>query len=348
MSKPNFSQNWGIVGHQNVVDFLKKSLKSQTTSHAYLFYGPTNIGKGKIVQNFIAALFCQNPESGQPCNNCLNCQQLTKNIHPDVIWLCQERDTKTKKLKKNISVDQIRELRSRLQKGSFLDSYKIGIVDPADLLNIEAANALLKILEEPADKVIIILLAEKLESLPQTIASRCQKIKFELVSRNDIYSYLLELGSNRQLADELSYLAAGRPGQAIKFYQQPDLYADYQKTLEQFFELLNNNLTTKLKIVQKLTEKNKDSTARSQQLNQILNIWSTALRDILLVKNYHQEGIPTGLTNFWLLDKIKKNAIIKQENQVIASWLEAIAETKVLLKNNINPQLALEALILNF
>jgi DNA polymerase III delta' subunit len=349
MSKSNFSQNWGVVGHENLVNFLKTSIKNQQVNQAYLFSGQAGLGKEKIAKGFIAALLCLQSQEGLPCRKCINCEQLEKNIYPDVIWIERLADEKTGKLKKNITIEQIREIKNKLAKSSFLNSYKIAVINRAELMSLEAANALLKLLEEPAKEVVIILLVEKLDHLPQTILSRCQKFRLEAVSRELIYDYLIDLGSGRDLANELSYLALGRPGVAINFYRDAEVWEKYQTTVKDFLKLMSTDNLHKLKMAEKLNQEcsSDDIVSRSKFLAEILDIWMAIIRDVILLKN-SREQIPDGFSNLWLLNQLKTAKLYQEDSLTLSRWLNLINQTKKMFKNNVNPQLALENLVLSF
>src|SRR3989338_6024472 len=137
-----------IIGHQAVIRFLEASLNYQTVSHAYLFIGPRGVGKTAVLTRFLSGLI-----GGARAD--LDAF-LT---YPDFTLVRRGADEKTGKLKKNITVEQIREMRGRLAMGSFLNSWKIAVIDGAENLSEEAANALLKTLEEPTRKTVIVLLA---------------------------------------------------------------------------------------------------------------------------------------------------------------------------------------------
>ena len=138
--------NWNIIGHNKITSFLETGIKNDKLSHAYLFHGPKSIGKKTLTKQFILNLLChtENPEKPEiPCLNCDSCRQTQKNANPDVIWIKKEAD------KKNITVEQIRELEGKLSIHSFFKSYKIAVIENAEDMNLASANALLKTLEEP-------------------------------------------------------------------------------------------------------------------------------------------------------------------------------------------------------
>ncbi|MFA5359253.1 MAG: DNA polymerase III subunit [Patescibacteria group bacterium] len=347
MSKSDFSQNWGIIGHSNVVDFLKKTIAVGNISHAYLFSGPAGIGKKKITRALIKALFCAKPSSGNPCDQCSECLQLEKNIHPDVFLVDRLVDPKTENLKKNISIEQVRELKNKLSLGSFLNSYKIAVVNQAELMSTEAANALLKILEEPEQKVVLILIARDTDVIPKTILSRCQNFNLELVDRNLIHESLIKMGSTRNLADNLSYLAAGRPGLAVKFFRDNEPFSLRQEKVKEFLRLTSGTLAEKFQIVEVLSKEGEGLINKIKNIEESLDVWQSVIRDVILIKNCRQDT-PDGIINYWLQEELKKANIYKKDTVELRGWIAAIDQTKALFGSNVNPQLALEHLVLQF
>ena len=151
--------NWPLVGNDHIVEYLAKSIANNNIGGSYIFTGPDNLGKTTVAKYFANALVCLNKEQGEgilPCGQCSACEQVNKQIHGDVHLIKKEKD------KKNISIEQVREFIRVLGMASFLNSYKIGIIKHAESLSLEASNALLKTLEEPKVKVIIILVSSSI------------------------------------------------------------------------------------------------------------------------------------------------------------------------------------------
>lgn len=330
---------WPIVGHENITEFLKKSIANDRLAHAYLFYGPEHIGKKTVTESFIASLLCEKVESGAtvPCQSCIKCEQLARNIHPDVFWLAKEKD------KKNISIEQTRELQGILSRTSFLNSYKIAIIKEAETLSEEAADSLLKTLEEPSNHTIIILLSTDINLLPATIVSRCQTIKFLPVPQDKIFHYLTKEGATRQLADNLSHLVNGRIGLAINLFRDPLLFKEYENKVKRFLDLMEGDLVAKFKIVNELVKTKESLIETVEPLKEILDIWSTIARDLILIKNSSGEFS----INIFIKEKLERIAN-KFDNESLLKIILGIKETKKLLSLNVNPKLALENLFLDF
>lgn len=162
--------------------------------HALLAAGPPGVGKGRFLEALAALLLCDTPRDGTACGECRSCRQHAAGSHPDCTVLspdplqraafsaypgqrCQQ-DGSRKKPASIISVDQVRELRQRLHASAHYGAYKLAILLPADALNTAAANALLKLLEEPPDNTVFLLLSQRSASLPATVRSRCQLLRF--------------------------------------------------------------------------------------------------------------------------------------------------------------------------
>ncbi len=166
---------WPVIGHKNIIKFLQKSIEADRISHAYLFVGPNYLGKKLMANYFIQSLLCQNNEVF-PCNNCSNCHNFNRGLYLDFYKI------KTEEGKKNISVEQIRELRDKIKNTSFSGSYRIALIEGAKKLSLPAANSLLKTLEEPGKKTIFILISDYFDFIPATVMSRCQIINFNPVN----------------------------------------------------------------------------------------------------------------------------------------------------------------------
>jgi len=336
--------NWGIVGQQKISEFLQKSLANNKLAHAYLFSGPEHLGKSLMAEKFMASILCQDYHQAAkleikilPCNQCVFCTQLAKGIHPDVYFLKKEEE------KKNITVEQVREMHKFLNLTSFLNSYKIALIDKAEDLSEGAQNALLKLLEEPSPKTLLILICQDYKLLLPTIVSRCQVIKFYPVSQDTIFHHLLGLGATREQAHLYTALAQGKIALAINFYKNPEIFRAYLEKVGNFFDLLNSNFAQRFKILESSFSDFKDSVEKSDFLSQELDFWELILRDIL----FSQQNLEPYLTNLHFKTKIT-DISHQYSSKKIIELLKQIEQIKHYLAYNINPRLAVENLILNF
>lgn len=328
--------NWPIVGNQPIVRYLQHSIEVGNLSHAYLFHGPPQIGKATVARYFIHSLFCQ--AKVKPCFDCQTCQQISNQLHPEVAWLKREVDEKTGKLKKNISIEQIRVLIDKLSLHSFDDSYKVAVIDQAHHLSLGAANALLKTLEEPSSKTILILIADTISSLPQTIASRCQAFKFLPVDSEQITNWLKTQGADSKKAKRLSLLAFGRPGVSLDYLIQGDIYEEYKQLVGDLVKLSQQDIIGRFNTIGQLIN--------SYDLKSVLDVITTLekiWRDVLLAKN-QTTGLITHLQFDQEIDQMAK----KHTSQFIVEVLKSLELAKGYIAANVNPKLLMENLVLNF
>ncbi len=324
-----------IIGHKKIIYFLQKSIDNNKLSHAYLFYGAAHLGKTAIAKNFLFKILC---EQKNGCKKCVHCQQLEKNIHPDVYFINKKED------KKNIVIEQIRILQEKLIKHSFLGSYKIIIINQAETLSLEAANCLLKSLEEPNPKTIFILIAENIRSLPKTIISRSQILKFLPVATKEIANSLQkQFNLKSEQAFELAKISINKPGLAIAFLQNQNLFNEYKKQIQEFINFPQKNLNEKFQFIEKILPIKNEFLENIKILQNILSQLDLIFRDLILIKN----SLNTFVVHSFLENQLKKLAQKYNENQLI-QILKEIKKSKEYLFINANPKLVFENLILNF
>jgi len=173
-----------VSGQKTIVSVLKNAIKNNSVSHAYLFTGPRGTGKTSIAKIFARTINCENPEKNNPCNMCLCCKNSLSKECVDII----EIDAAS-----NNGVDEIRELKSKINIVPSLLKYKVYIIDEVHMLSIGAFNALLKTLEEPPSHAIFILATTELHKVPATILSRCQILEFKKISPVDMKNRILDI-----------------------------------------------------------------------------------------------------------------------------------------------------------
>lgn len=184
--------------------------------HAVLVAGPAGLGKRDFVAMLAASLLCSAPDAaGRACGRCRGCAWLAAGSHPDRIALSYGlRDDGQPRTE--IVVDQVRELSARLAMRPHAGGWQVATIDPADRLNPNAANALLKTLEEPAADTVIVLVADEPARLPATIRSRCQRVEARFPDRAMALAWLAGQGIDATEAGEALALSAGNPGAALE------------------------------------------------------------------------------------------------------------------------------------
>lgn len=339
---------WPLIGNKKNTDFLSKILLSGKMSGSYIFSGPDNMGKTKLAEYFSQLVLCEqkNAYKSEPCGVCPSCRKFklagdseeTIPAHNDFHIIKKDKD------KKNISIEQIRGLIHFLGMSSFSDSYKIGIIKHADKLSDEAANALLKILEEPKKKTIIILIASNPDKILKTIISRSFVLDFVPLSTDAIYDYLLEkYDLTRSAAKNYSRLCLGRPALAVKFVEDREFYESYLERLDVLLGLAeNDDLNFKFASIESLFDKKMSGQEQSAVLARFLEVLQGLCRDIYLQKLGLNDLVQNEVVN----DRLRGLSAKKN----IQNSLEALDEmdrARDYLEVNINPKLILENISLS-
>lgn len=173
-----------IVGQKKIKQYFLECLDTGSFSHAYLLEGAKGSGKASVVDALAHSLFCENSEGLEACGKCRSCHQLDSGNHPDLIWLKPGKKT-------GYGVDDVREgIIQNLEIPPYQSQYKIYVIRNAETLTVEAQNALLKTIEEPAEYVLLFLLSQNKEMLLETVCSRCTWLKLEALSEEEMLAYL--------------------------------------------------------------------------------------------------------------------------------------------------------------
>jgi DNA polymerase-3 subunit delta' len=188
-----------IIGQQKPLAILRAALANGRLHHAYLFLGLEGVGKHLIALALAKAIHCDELEQDY-CGHCVNCRRIDDGNHPDV------RVIEPLAGKKEISIQQIRELERELNYRSFTGKRKIAIIDPATLLNLSSQNALLKTLEEPPEDSMMVLIAPNEGGLLPTLRSRCLRLAFAPLTRQEIAGHLQS--RHRRSGADAEFLAA--------------------------------------------------------------------------------------------------------------------------------------------
>jgi DNA polymerase-3 subunit delta' len=318
---------WPAIGNDKVRDFLERGLKNNKIAQTYIFAGPDDLGKSTLALAFAR-----------------NLQGNAEGFNSDLHILQAEPD------KKGISIEATREFIKILNLSSFTNSYKIGIIKEADKLSEEAKSALLKTLEEPKDKVVIILLAADENNLPATILSRGQILYFYPTPAAVIYDYLIKnYGTNRSLAKDLANLALGRPLAALKMLENPDAYRDYLERAGIWLSLIGLDVNARLKALDKLFSDKTWSRQAVEAAAGILLMAEGLERDLLLLNLGQKERLQHSALNPELEKSLAFLEEISGQNSapLILRQLKLIAQAKEYLAANVNPRLVLEQVMMN-
>jgi DNA polymerase-3 subunit delta' len=323
---------WQLAGHSRATTLLQQSLRNGQLSHAYLFVGPVHVGKFTLAMNLAQAVNCES--ENRPCQECPSCRRIATSKHPDfrVIDLLPEKA-------KSISIDQIRNMQTETHLPPYEGKYKVFVIDGAHLLSHEAANSILKILEEPPPNILIILLTTTESALLPTIASRCQRVELRPLPLGLVRDVLVKNHEITQdKADLLARLSGGCLGWAILALQDRSLLSDREQRLADIAHLHDATTHDRLAYAANLATmfgKGRD------KVTDALSEWLQWWRDLLLVKCDNAR---------WIMNIDQEPVLSKQAGTLTAAGISAfmreIRATTVQLEQNANPRLALEVLML--
>ncbi|MDD2522306.1 MAG: DNA polymerase III subunit delta' [Anaerolineaceae bacterium] len=325
---------WNILGHETAIRFLKNHAIPGKTRHAYLITGPEGVGRETLALAFAKALNCQNPpEKGEFCGVCLACRQIDEQRYPDLLILRVNEGSK------DLKIDQIREMQQKLALAPYQSPYRMVLIPDFQRATIGASNALLKSLEEPPSKALLILTADARECLLETIASRCEVLRLRPSSVETLERYLVdEKGIAANRAKRLAHLTGGRVGTALSYDQTQDLLDAYDDALTDLGDLLNSRLRERLQFVEKL-QKGKGSSR--EQIAFLIATWLTFWRDVMI----RREGADIPLVNIEHEGRVNETAQLIPSRQ-IKKMLKDHEKALVNLDANLNPRLVIENLIL--
>ena len=307
-----------IIGHRQTLEQLYHAIASNRIAGAYLFVGVANVGKETVALHFAKTINCLTPDTGA-CGTCLACRKADDGNHPDLQIIRPSGAW--------IKIDQIRELQRRIIYRPLEGARKVYILTEAERLNLEAANCLLKTLEEPPADSGLILLTTNLDALLPTIRSRCQIIPFHPLVVSELAGHLMErFDMDESQALRVATTAGGAVGKALTLLQDG---ASFDEEIPEI--MIANNRLDAFRIAEKWTQ-------QPEALDHLV----TWYRDLVLL---HQ-GAPTDLlTHVHHVEQLKQ-LTARYSRLQLQSAIKAIFETKVLLQRNVNATLALEVLAL--
>ena len=318
-----------IIGHKDIIEYIQTAVKMNKVSHAYILNGERGAGKKLLANLFARTLQCEE-QGEEACGECRSCKQSMSNNQPDIICVTHEKSG-------SISVDDIREqVNNDIMIKPYSSPHKIYIIPEADLLTIQAQNALLKTIEEPPEYAIIFLLTENAESLLPTIRSRCVILKLKNIKDTLIKKYLMEeLAVPDYKADICVAFAQGNMGRAIMLASSEH----FNEIKEEAIELLKQINELELS---KIVEALKSISKYKLEINDYLDIIATWYRDVLIYKAMKDVN---GLVFSDQLEYIREQAR-KSSYEGIETILHSIEQAKKRLNANVNFDLVMELLLL--
>lgn len=312
-----------------VLKMLKNSRVKNRVAHAYLYEGIRGTGKKEIGLLLAKSLFCKQPGDGfLPCENCSNCRRINSGNHPDIHLV--EPDGQS------IKKGQIHALQEEFSKTGVESKKKLYMITHADRMTVNAANSLLKFLEEPHAETVAILMTEQAQKILPTILSRCQIINFKPLSSVKMVEKLVENGIKPVVAPLIAQLT-NNLDEALEI-SNDDWFAQAQKLVLKLYEMLKKNSLETLVILQEnwfvhFKEK--------EQLDRGLDLLLLVFKDLL----YIQLGKPEQVVYVNEKPRLEQHAM-QTSGRRLADQMEATLEAKRKLQANMNPQLLMEELVL--
>lgn len=333
------------IGQTRIISLFGHGLGNNTLAHAYLFVGPEHIGKMALALEVAMALNCQG--APPPCHECPACKKIAAGNHTDVlvIRLTQGDDSEdngeaTGNEATKISIDQIKDIQHSASLPPFEGKQRVYIIEGAEQLSIEAANRLLKTLEEPPDQVTFILITVNEKLLLTTVVSRCQRIEFQpMPIEEEAGALVKKLGIDPERAKLLAALSRGCPGWALIAAGDENVLEERNFKLNRIFSIISGNSEERFAYAAQLAS---GFSQNRKAVYDILNMWEDYWRDMMLVKT----GCPHLIINIDRKDEIIKTA----GNYNLVKIRDYIKSTQAVgrqLKQNVNSRLALEVWMLD-
>ena len=319
--RPSSDATTEIVGHEDALAFFSRVKGRGTLAHAYCISGPEGVGKTAVARRVAAeVLGVSVPES-----------------HPDFLRIERGRDPKTGALRRSIDIDQVRDAIELLSRSAFLGGWKVCIVSDVEHLGREAANALLKTLEEPRPRSLLLLTASAPEAVLPTIASRCQQMALGRVATARIATALVGRGAEPGHAELVARLADGAPGTALTLHDDPAALESLRELRDAILDLPLRGVAERFGAIERFVPAKLPFNDAAERARRVLDVASSVLRDAMLAR--HAPELPRthadadeGLRRIGAIDPVRA--------------LQAAQEARELIDANVSPRAALERLML--
>ena len=330
---------WTIFGQDHLLKRLEPSLRQRKQAHAYLLCGPPHVGKMALAINLCQAVNCEEG-SGVPCGSCTQCSRIAAGHHADISTLAPGQGGEDRSPRTVIGIDAVKEVIHRVSLNPFEGLSSVVIIDGAESMSDEAANALLKTLEEPPPNTMFLLLTANEDAVLPTVRSRCQSMNLMPLPKNQMVERLIENNQvTPELADQLFRLSRGCLGWAIGALEDNQVLEQRQADLEKMQETLDAGLETRFTYANEVASLFGSDRDAAKDL---LVLWLRWWRDLLLIK----EGAEEFLHNADHTESIKTQASSLDTTEIVR-FINRLMQTLSNLDSNVSPRLAMEVLMLN-
>ena len=324
------NNNWNLIGHEWAVEMLKKHVVNGTTRHAYLFAGPPGLGRRSLALRFAQALNCQTPiNAGIPCGQCRDCKQIEAMQYPDLSVVQADSEGST------LKVDQIRDARRSLTLKPYVANYRVALFLRFQQANDNAANALLKTLEEAPSYAVLILTADNPEQLLPTIVSRCEVLRLRPLNIEAVQKELENRGLEVGQAKLIAHISGGRFGYALQLIENDSLLDKRDQRLNDLLTLMPATRVEKFAYADKLA-KDKES------MRQAILIWLSYWRDVML-RTAQAESPLVNVDRNMEIEDLADRMDLSSARRVVSN----LENTLEKMERNVNSRMLAEVLLLD-
>lgn len=317
-----------LLGQEKAKRMLQRSLLSDRVPHAYIFKGPEGVGRKLFGRGFAAAVNCRDRSSVSACGVCPSCVKILSGNHPDFLIISPEKG--------GIKIGQVRKLCKDLTYPPYESRMRVVILEDVHAMRPEAANSLLKTLEEPPENNLLILTADSSREILATLTSRCQVVPFSGLQVDDTVTILRWHGVDPDDAHLFAHLSGGSPGRALLLYKTEimELWKDIVSVLSVEERGPGSDLGVVLKLAEKMAELKDD-------LNHLLTFLKVWLQELLVA--YHCSSTFTGSTAHFLKEEPRK--LKNWNSDQLFAKLQAVDIAERGLARNCNRLLVCELLL---
>lgn len=315
-----------IPGQERAIGILRRAMRNGRLSHAYLFSGPAGTGKRRAAEWFAQALFCETL-SDDACGQCLECRKIAHGNHPGLHWI--EPDGTS------VKIDQIRELQRDFAMRTDTGRRQVYVISQAERMTLEAANSLLKFLEEPSSGTVAVLLSDNGGALLPTLQSRCQRIEFVPASPETVREMLIREGAAPELAAAAAHVAGGLHG--ARHYIQLPAFAEMRNIVVQLMKEGAGRAGAASLLIQQRIVKG----GLAEHAETVLDLCLLWFKDLV--------NIQAGRTDRLVFADQKEWLTRHSFSRDVRFWIrciEAVIDAKRKLRAHVQPQLALEQLMI--